>query len=271
VLDSSQVQARVPNPEVPELGHVTWADVSIPQTAIPVTIKGHPYLVEVDEFATSDGPIPTAEPEADVGAARIIDIADERAPRVVSTMKLEVNLPAGRAAAADDPGTESPVGGYSAHYCAVPQREEPGIVACSFILSGLRIFDIRDPLHPKELAYYSAPPEVGAGFTPSNYAMSAPTFAPERGEVWYADTNTGFWAVRLTNGVWPFPAEAAAAAPAPQVLGRQATRPAPPPATSGSRLPSTGGHPVWLGAGVALLVLAAASGGLRRRTLDRFD
>jgi hypothetical protein len=32
--------------------------------------------------------------------------------------------------------------------------------------------------------------------------MSSPSFVPERGEIWYSDGNSGFYDVRLTNGVW---------------------------------------------------------------------
>jgi hypothetical protein len=34
--------------------------------------------------------------------------------------------------------------------------------------------------------------------------MSSPSFVPERGEIWYSDGLSGFYAVRTTNGVWPF-------------------------------------------------------------------
>jgi hypothetical protein len=86
----------------------------------------------------------------------------------------------------------------------VPRRTDPGIVACSFILSGMRVFDIRDPYHPKEIAYFNAPvhPPAGGG-AGSNYAMSAPAFDPQHGQIWYADGNQGFYAVQVTNGVWP--------------------------------------------------------------------
>jgi hypothetical protein len=33
--------------------------------------------------------------------------------------------------------------------------------------------------------------------------MSAPTFDVDRRQVWFADGDSGFYAVRLTNGVWP--------------------------------------------------------------------
>jgi hypothetical protein len=36
--------------------------------------------------------------------------------------------------------------------------------------------------------------------------MSSPAFAPERGEIWYSDGNTGFYALRVSEGVWPFSA-----------------------------------------------------------------
>jgi hypothetical protein len=202
VLDVSRIQRRLPSPSVKVISHLTWPNVSIPQVPIPVTINHHPYLVEVDEFASNGSPLPSSAPAGSVGAARIIDIGDVRHPRVVSNIRLEVQMPRQRAEAANDPGASSSLQGYAGHYCAVPQRDEPGIVACSFIASGLRVFDIRDPAHPKELAYFTAPFKPGS--SPSNYAMSAPAFDPQHGQIWYSDGNQGFFAVQLTNGVWPF-------------------------------------------------------------------
>jgi hypothetical protein len=198
IIDVSEVQRRVPNAQTRILGQVTWPTVTVPQVTIPVTIKGRRFVIEIDEFAKSDGQLPSSDAAARVGAARIIDIADERHPKVISDIRLEVNQRRNRASQMDDPGADSSLQGYAGHYCAVPSRREPGIVACSFILSGLRVFDIRDPYHPREVAYFnkSAPGE-------SQFAMSAPAFAPERREIWYTDGNSGFYAVRLTNGAWP--------------------------------------------------------------------
>ena len=208
ILDTSEVQARRPDPQVRQISHLDWPNITIPQIAHPVTIKGRPYIVEVDEFSATASGSTTAH-GVRVGAARIIDIADETRPRVVSNIRLEVHQPENRPETADDPGTTSPVQGYAGHYCNIPQRAEPGIVACSFIASGLRVFDIRDPEKPKELAYFVAPPSTGASPTePSNYAMSSPSFVPERREIWYSDGGSGFYNVRLAAGVWPFPAGA---------------------------------------------------------------
>ncbi len=198
ILDTSEIQARQPNPEVREISRLTWNSMSIPQNAEPITIDGHPYLLETDEFGTLD----------EVGAARIIDIGDESHPRVVSNLRLEVHQPENFDEESGDPQAGSGLQGYAAHYCGIPRREDPGIAACSMILSGLRIFDIRDPRHPREIAYFNAPISerlTPAGFEASNYAMSRPGFDRRRGDIWYSDGFQGFFAVHVTNGMWPFP------------------------------------------------------------------
>lgn len=257
ILDVSEVQARKPDPQVREVGRLEWDEKSIPQVAIPVTIKGQPYLIEIDEFATNgESQVPQSATDAVVGAARIIDISDETKPKIVSHIRLEVNNPAGRSASADDPGASSPLQGYTGHYCAVPRNDEPGIVACTFVASGVRVFDIRDPLRPKEIAYFNKPVNgINPNEHPSSYAMSASAFVPERSELWYLDGNSGLHVLRFTNGVWSAPAAAVPAPPgnggvAAGQTGREGT------------LPATGAPGV-------VLVLGAASGAagllLRRR------
>ncbi len=205
ILDVSEVEQRLPDPQVREISRLTWKTVSIPQNTAPMTIRGKPYALEFDEFNFRFTAIPQNLQQ--VGAARIIDIADETRPRVVSNLRLQVNQPETHSRLMSDPGGLSPAQGYSAHYCAIPRELDPQIVACSFIGSGLRIFDIRKPKKPREVAYYVAPPasridQLGAG---ANLAMSQPAFAPERREVWYTDALSGFHTVKLKKGVWPDP------------------------------------------------------------------
>jgi hypothetical protein len=256
VLDVSQVQARRPAPQVTRIGALTWDSVTIPQAALPVTIGGRPYLVQVDEFAYGDyaGQDGIKANGERVGAARIIDISDETAPRVVSNLRLEVHQPENRAALAGDPGASSQTGGYAGHYCAVPRREEPEIVACTFLASGLRVFDIRDPLAPREVAYFVAPVPPGG---PANSAFSSPSFSPERREVWYSDGESGFWALRLSEAAWPQAGAAPAAAPGPAAAPAAAPPPATaaPPRPAGRALPATG---LALPAVAALALLASA-------------
>ncbi|MFN2616770.1 MAG: LVIVD repeat-containing protein [Thermoleophilaceae bacterium] len=204
ILDVSEVQARKPLAKAHEISRLTWPEMTVPQVARPVTIHGRHYLVEVDEFSSNEGSNQLATNGSRVGAARIIDIQDERHPRVVSNIRLAVHQPENRARIANDPGNNSSLQGYAGHYCNVPRERDPEIVACSMIASGLRVFDIRDPYHPKELAYFAAPLHSNSSIVqPSNYAMSSPSFVRSRREIWYADGVQGFYAVRLFKGVWP--------------------------------------------------------------------
>jgi hypothetical protein len=187
ILDVSQVQARVPLPTVPTVARLTWPSVSIPQNATPFTRHGHPYVLETDEFG-----------ERTTGAARVIDVADERHPFVASNLRLEVNQPEVYDELQGDPGNSNTSRGYQAHYCTLPSRVDPYLVACSFIMSGLRVFDIRDPRHPRELAYFNQPTTSGRLNTGA-FGMSAPAYDPATHDVWYADGNQGLYVVHLVG------------------------------------------------------------------------
>ena len=205
ILDVSEVQDRATEPEVTVLSDLQWDEHSIAQVNEPFTRDGHPYLLEVDEFANYDFTTPD-QSGAPVGAARIIDIADPQHPFVVSNLRLAVHQPENRQGEQqNDPGAMSPVQGYAGHYCSVPKRKDPKVVACSMIASGLRIFDISTLTAPQEVGYFNKP--IRQGTKPANpeavggYAMSQPAWDIKRGSVWYSDGNTGFYVVKLTNGV----------------------------------------------------------------------
>lgn len=205
ILDTSEIQARKPDPQVREVSRLTWESASIPQNALPFTRDGKPYILEFDEYTA--GTLSPSASQDDVGGGRIIDISDETKPHVVSNLRLQINQHDDHAAAraAGDPGTQNPAQGYAAHYCNIPTRVDPKVVACSFIASGLRVFDISDLSAPKEIAYYVAPPVPRAenGFTNSDFAMSQPAFVPDRREVWYTDGESGFYVLRVDKSVWP--------------------------------------------------------------------
>jgi hypothetical protein len=218
-LNVSQIQARRPNPVVTEISRLTWDTVSVPQNTNPMQIGGHRYLLEFDEFAFRFTALPgLAEPFDQVGGARIINIDNASHPRVVSNLRLAVNMPAEHKAADSDPSpVPTPLTTYAAHYCGIPREVDPEIVACSFINSGLRIFNIQDPLHPREVAYYVSPPKaatVGGALT-GDFAMSQPAFDPARREVWYTDSTSGFYVLRLDQRVWPNPTKLPGLACAP--------------------------------------------------------
>lgn len=193
-LLNSPGPARKPAQPVP-VGSVHWEDGAVAQHPIPVSIKGKPYVIFVDEGG--------------LGMARIIDISDEANPKVISKLKLEIDMPEATAQRSEDGGASGFT--YQGHYCGVDSRTEATVVGCSYFWSGVRIFDIRDPYHPKEIAYYNPGGnlepgpggQVGANTVGS--ASAQVRFVKERGEVWFTDQISGFFIAKFTNGAWPFP------------------------------------------------------------------
>ena len=51
---------------------------------------------------------------------------------------------------------------YGTHYCSVDNRENTTTLACDEFNSGIRVFDIRDPERPKEIAYFNPAGETTA-------------------------------------------------------------------------------------------------------------
>jgi hypothetical protein len=147
-------------------------------------------MMEIDEYGSG----------ASVGAGRILDMTNEKSPKVISNMRLQVNQEANQASdQASDPGASLQFQGYRGHYCSIATRVDPTLVACSFINSGLRVFDISTPSKPQEVAYYNGPIAVSANpILQGAFAMAAPVVIPSRREIWYSDGNLGFFSVRLT-------------------------------------------------------------------------
>ncbi|MDO3649864.1 LVIVD repeat-containing protein [Nocardia mangyaensis] len=146
ILDTSAVQRRDPDPQVPVIAQLTWTDGWATQQNVPVTYDGAPYLFSADEAGS--------------GGVKLIDISDERRPRVVNSIKLEINLQRHR-----DSAMASGMGGslfaYDAHYCSADRPVNPTALACGWISSGIRVFDVRDPFQVREIAYYNPPARTG--------------------------------------------------------------------------------------------------------------
>jgi len=207
ILDVSKVHDRVAGAMPTVLSRLTWPQASIPQSAEPFTQDGHDYVLEMDEFTDLFSLKGVADlANAPVGAGRIINVDDPQHPFVVSELRLEVHQADVHSGEQyDDPGAGFPAQGYAGHYCSVPKRSNPKLAGCSMIVSGLRLFDISDVEHPREVAYFNQPVRPGSRPTfpdvAGAYAMSAPAWDRRRGSIWYTDANSGFYNVKLTNGV----------------------------------------------------------------------
>ena len=199
IYDVGAIQDREPGATARLLSTYTWPDLAIPQVAEPMRIKGRDYVLAVDEFTELPADMDVRyDPARSAGIARIIDVEDPEDPFQVSALRLQVHLERHRRGPQQhDPGADSPLGGYTAHYCGTPRFRDPGLVACSYIASGLRVFDVRDPYRPREVAYVNKPAPGGAN------ALSRPAFDVPRKQVWFADAASGFYAVRIADRVWP--------------------------------------------------------------------
>lgn len=145
-FDSSDIQRRDEHPQLRRISEVNWSDGLVTQHAIPFTDHGRPYLVAADELGS--------------GGVRILDISNERRPKTIRKLKLEINRPGNMKLRGADTAKDG-IFGYDSHYCSLDRLTDPTALACGWAQSGIRVFDIRDLKHPREIAYFNPPAQVG--------------------------------------------------------------------------------------------------------------
>ncbi|MEP9413328.1 hypothetical protein ABLE92_03105 [Gordonia sp. VNQ95] len=165
VWDVSSIHRREHHPSAVRLSELTWSDGWATQHAIPVTYGDKPFAFTVDEGGS--------------GGVKVIDVSDPRNPRIVNRLKLQINLRQNQ-----DSSVASSSGGgvfaYESHYCAADRPTNPTALACGWFSSGVRVFDVRDPLQVREIAYYNPPthPRHGDVLTNSPHALLAALGVP---------------------------------------------------------------------------------------------
>ncbi len=189
IEDVSDYQFRRPNPQIRIISTLFWADQGLAEFMIPVKIKGHPYIISTNEgggAASPDGwAAACTRGQSAFGYPQIIDVGDETNPKIVAKLRLEVSDPANCSlllsetppdAPGTAPGTNLPaISGttnYSEERCVPDNPNNAKMMACSFQNAGLRVFDISDPLHAKEIAYWK-PGAVRTEVRPSSGSWGA--------------------------------------------------------------------------------------------------
>lgn len=223
VLDVSDIQLRKPGtPRVRQLARIKWDDGSITQQSTSLTYKGRPYVVVVDESGNN----------GTTGAIRFIDVSDDSKPVVVSIIRLEIQQKEHLEKRRQDLAGDS-IFSYDAHYCSVDRKDDPTALACGYFNSGIRVFDIADPLKPAEVAYFNPPAQTGRnaqlpgsdhaalpalgslGGVPqvstswgikladlsADWCPSPPRFV--NGQLWVSCQDNGFMVLEFTNGAYP--------------------------------------------------------------------
>ena len=173
ITDVSDYQFRRPNPQIRIISTLFYPDQGTAESMVPVKIKGHPYIITLDEAGAAGGaggwPAACARGVSAFGYPQIIDVADELHPKIISKLRLQVMDPANCAALLAEtppdipgtaPGTNLPaISGttnYSGEACVADNPDDTKMLACGFQNAGLRVFDVSDPINPKEIAYWKS-------------------------------------------------------------------------------------------------------------------
>ena len=170
IVDVSDYQHRSTTPEAPVVSNLA-TDPGTLEPQVPMMIGGHPYIMSMDEAGGASG-FDNWAAACEAGAPSfgyptVIDVSDQKNPKVVAQLWFEVDDPANcerlRQTTPPDvpgtaPGTNLPAASgttnYSAERCVPNDQMDAKIMACSLQHGGLRILDVRDIHNVKEVAYW---------------------------------------------------------------------------------------------------------------------
>lgn len=178
ILDNSDFVDRRPNPKLRLISAIPgggWHSV------MPARIDGVPYLAGGAEINYCPGTWP-----------RLVNIADEKKPFIVSEFKLEMN----KQEHCYQPSPEQlahpylpRVGDATLHFNDVDSATDTRLGLFNFLWAGLRIADLRDPAHPVEVGY----------FKPGDGCGGHVRYIPESGHIWVSCTTSGFYVLQLSD------------------------------------------------------------------------
>jgi hypothetical protein len=156
ILDTSDLADSVDNPQVdlltPVANSPTWPNqtvhsaVKVPGRELVVTTD-EIYGDLLDEFAFEDHGCPW-------GWVHLIDISNEKRPRVVGNYRTEENTDAYCESDAGQDPANTWFTSYSAHNPTVLRK----LALVTWHSSGLQAFSLRDPANPRQTGFYSPEP-----------------------------------------------------------------------------------------------------------------
>jgi hypothetical protein len=164
-------------------------------------IPGKPLLFAHSEAGggdTPDGPPPCSEP---LDLAGMVDVSDLTKPRLISTLPLPVP-PKGA------PYTDfcDKAGRFGPHNTNIEQHlpdvEKQGdLIYLTYFNAGLRIFDIKNPRVPREVAWFIPPtPTKRIGLLPAKLVnQTEDVLVDRRGNIYITDKQWGLFVLRYTG------------------------------------------------------------------------
>jgi hypothetical protein len=137
--------------------------------------------------------------------AGIVDLTNEKEPRLISLFPLPVPPPeSGLKNFFEKGGRFGPHNQHHPnHQPCLQDRDD--IAYLTYFNAGLRIYDIRDPRTPKEIAYFIPPdPRERIGTKPSRLvAQTEDVLVDRRGYIYISQKNQGIYVLRLKE-IWPY-------------------------------------------------------------------
>ena len=216
ILDSTQVATRTPDPvqgyQLPFISFVSWCDpkadpvfhyfdadfddgstAASHATEYVIHENGKEYIVSTDEASAGlDGEWNVVCRQRSFG--RMIDISDEKHPRVVSTFKPDIGKPENCPAIMAEQ-----INGGMIHYIGFDDRYKMRLVFYAGANYGIRVVDFRDPANPKEVAYYKAPSVITTRVGENDFTRPDPRWDPDNCLLYTGWNQGGLRVLELTN------------------------------------------------------------------------
>jgi hypothetical protein len=143
--------------------------------------------------------------DENLNMAGIVDISDERRPRMLSLFPLPEPAPETELKNFyEKSGRFGPHNHHHPnHQACLEERDD--IAYLTYFNAGLRVYDIRDARIPKEFAYFVPPdPKIRIGTKPSKLvAQTEDVLVDRRGFIYISDKNHGIFILRVQQ-VWPY-------------------------------------------------------------------
>jgi hypothetical protein len=208
VLDSSDIALRRPNPQLRYISFLSWCDQQLDPdfgdgstaashaTEYVIHENGKEYIVSTDESGAGlDGRadrICGSSGQRTFG--RLIDISDEKNPRVVSTFKPDINKPEH----CEKMLTEN-INAGMLHYIGFDNRYKLRLVYYAAANQGIRVVDFRNPENPREVAYYKAPSVATTDAGENDFTRPDPRIDNESCLIYTGWNQGGLRVLELTN------------------------------------------------------------------------
>jgi hypothetical protein len=143
--------------------------------------------------------------DEDLNMAGLVDIADEKKPRMISVFPLpKPPLESGLKNFYEKGGRFGPHNQHHPnHQACLEDRDD--LAYLTYFNAGLRVYDIRDPRAPEEIACFVPPnPRKRIGTKPSRLvAQTEDVLVDRRGFIYISDKNLGIFVLRVQK-LWPY-------------------------------------------------------------------